>query len=125
MCLKGLRVLTRVLRSRRNVAEAEAAQDLADAAFVDRNLKAIGNSHRQVGKTPANDTILLRIRPVPYPRRQFRQLLRRQNRRAPLRLTVGQAFDTVRIITMDPIPQRLAVHTGNGRSFFPRLAFRH
>ena len=116
MRLKGLLVLTGMLRPAREMPEPQAVQKVADAAFGQRHAETVADPGPQVAAAPANDTIRLDVRSRPDPPGHFLHLFCRQQGAAAGRLMVGQPSDSEFIVAMNPVSKRLTVHSGRFRS---------
>jgi hypothetical protein len=79
----------------------------------------------QVHAAPPNHAVLLQVRPGQDQVLQFLHLLGRQRGRAALVADIAQALNPVRVVAVNPVPQRLAVHAASLRRQQPRMPVQH
>ena len=93
-----------------DMREAELFKNTPKPHFREIDPEALPQNAPQIYTPPARYPIRLRIGPCLYKPAQLFLLLLRQPRRPPSRLYIDEAVRTVRIETMDPVPQRLSIH---------------
>src|ERR1700677_767402 len=106
-------VLSWMTGPRTDVGEAEFLEELSDIARMKVDAEPLGDDALEVEPTPAHDPVLLTIRAGFNHLRQFRQLIRRKTRLGTLRPVVDEALQTRPVEAMDPVAQRLAVHSAD------------
>ena len=104
------RVLPEMARARRDVAEPEPPQQLADRALVISDVPAGQDEPLQIDTAPAHHTVAFELRAGFDQRRQLGFLLRAQPPRRSRRLAVDQSLRSLRIKAAHPITQPLRVH---------------
>jgi hypothetical protein len=95
--------------------EAELLEELSDIAWMKVDAEPLGDDAPEVEPTPAHDPVLLTIRPGLDDLCELSQLLRRKTGLGTLRPVVDQALQTRPVEAMDPVAQRLAVHSADLR----------
>ena len=63
-----------VQRTHRNAAEVQLVEELADAAFMQRNRKFVCDAISQIATAPAHNTIFRQVRAILNPARQVSHL---------------------------------------------------
>ena len=126
MRLLRCRVLRRMARACRDVAEVQTSQQFAHRPLVHVHAECGRNLVTQVDQPPAHDLVAIGIRPLAHPLGHPLFLLGRQlpGRRARVG-TVLQTGEAICIVAVHPIAQRLPVHPGAARRLGPALAFHH
>src|ERR1700728_2157140 len=99
--------------ARTDLAAAEFLEQLSDIAGMKVDADPLGDDALEVEPTPAHDAVLLTIRTGLDDLRQLSQLLRRKARLGTLRPAVDEALRTRAVEAMDPVAQRLAVHSAD------------
>jgi hypothetical protein len=103
---------------RTDVRKAEVFEDPAKPHCRQIHAEALAENPLEVRAAPAHHPILLRIRASFHQPAQLFLLLRREPRGSASRFGVDETVRAMRIEAMDPIPQRLTVHTSDARCFF-------
>ena len=97
-------------------------QPLADGMFMHLNRKATRDLLTQINAPPAHDLIRLRIRTVDNQVPQLRHLCLTQLRPRASADPRGKPRQALGIVPMNPVTQRLPLHTAHLRRFRPRVA---
>jgi hypothetical protein len=96
----------------REVPEAKPMQQLADAALMQMHAKRLGDLPAEIAAAPAHHAVCPSVRSRADPARDVTLLRRRQLARcAPAVRAVEQAANAISVVAVNPIPQRLAIHT--------------
>lgn len=123
MRLLGRRISLRVTRAHREVSETKPMQQLTDAALMQVHTKGRGNFPPQVAATPAHDAVSLKHRSSTNPTGDFALLWRRQLTWCAATVRAAkQTGDPFGVVAVNPVPQRLALHSGLTRRRFSTLA---
>ena len=86
-------------------------QQLADTALMQMHTKHPGDFSAQIAATPAHHAVRLTVRARANPVGEFTLLRRRQfARRATAMRAVEQPHNTLGVVAVNPVPQRLAFH---------------
>lgn len=110
MRLPGGRIGLGVARAHRHATEAEAMQQVADAALVQLDLELSRDLLAQIDHTPADHALGLEVGTGSHPLGHRRLLpLRQLARRTAFMRLVGQAGQALGTVTMHPVAQRLPV----------------
>src|SRR5271154_4144450 len=104
---------------RTDMGEAKLLEQLSDIARMKVDAEPLGDDTLEVEPTPAHDAIDLTIRTCLDDLRELSQLLRRKARLGTLRPIVDEALQTRPVEAMDPVAQRLAVHSADRRRRAP------
>src|ERR1700677_2756166 len=106
-------------RPRIDVGEAKLLEEFSDITGMKVDAEPLGDDTLEVEPTPAHDAVDLKIRPRLDDLRELSPLLFRQARLGTLRPVVEQAIRPRRVETVDPVAQRLAIHTPDLRGGAP------
>lgn len=79
----------------------------------------------QIDAAPAHNLVDLRVRPVHHKRQQLRHLRFIQQWRRANTNPGDQPGQTLRVVAMHPVAQRLPVHTVHLRRLGPRMALQY
>src|SRR3978361_161378 len=113
ICLLCRRVRLRVKGPRLQARHAQAAQQLAHCALVQRHRETRLDLRPQVHAAPPDHAVRLQVRPSQDQALQFPHLLSRQRRRAALVADIAQARNAVCVVAVNPVPQGLPVHAAS------------
>ena len=105
--------------------QAQPTQHLADRPLVHDHPVPLGNRCRQVEAAPTGHTVDRRIGTGEHQSLQLLHLLRRQCRWTAAAMGIAQPADTIVIIAVNPVAQRLAIHAAGRCRFRPRRSFEH
>lgn len=118
-------VLLGRLRPYRQAPEAEAAQQSANRSLGQRDAELLGDLSPEIGSSPADDAMLGQTRPFPNPLSNLLLLFGRKAARRARRCPVVKPLQSLDVIAMDPVPQRLSLHAAQPRRLAPRLAIQN
>jgi len=99
-----------MLRAHGKPAEAPLSQDAANGAFGNPNVKAVLDLLLQIAAAPANHAICTGVWRRLHNPAQFRKLLLIKQGLAAKARTIFEAFYSLGIVAVNPVPQRLALH---------------
>lgn len=125
MRLFGGGVLLRMDRPHRQPAKAQPAQQVSHRALRQDHAEAPLDPLRQIDPAPAHHPILRQIGALADPLRHLGLLRRGQTRRRPRRAPIRQPRQALLVVTMHPVPKRLAVHPASLRRLRARPALPH
>jgi hypothetical protein len=100
---------------RTDVGEAKLLEEFSDITWMKVHAEPLGDDTLEVEPTPAHDAVDLTIRTRLDDLRELSQLLRRKARLGTLRPVVEQSLGPGSVEAMDPVAERLAVHTADLR----------
>ena len=99
-----------MLRAGADMGKAQITKDLRDVSLAIDNPEAFLDHSFQINPAPANDAVCLGVRAGLHKAGQFAELLWRQSAYRSIVPAVQQPLGAVRIETMNPVSQRLAIH---------------
>ena len=99
-----------MLRAHGKSAEAAFSQDAANGAFGNLNVKALLDLRLQIAAAPAHHAICIGVWLRLHNPVQLRKLLLIEQGLAPGVWTILKAFNSLGIVPVNPVPQRLALH---------------